>query len=50
MQRFALRWYGLGKCELVLKSLGFLEEVVSADYEYGKRPTRADQTFTYEAR
>jgi hypothetical protein len=26
------------------------EEKESADYEYGKRPTRAEQTFTYEAR
>jgi hypothetical protein len=46
MQRFALRWYGLEEFELVLKSLGFSEVVVSADYEYGKRPTRAEQTFT----
>jgi SAM-dependent methyltransferase len=50
MQRFALRWYGLEEFELILKSLGFSEMVVSADYEYGKRPTRADQTFAYEAR
>jgi len=50
MQRFALRWYRLEEFELVLKSLGFSEVVVSADYEYGKRPTRADQTFTFEAR
>ena len=50
MQREALRWYGLEEFELVLKSLGFTDVVVSADYEYGKRPTRADQTFTYEAR
>jgi ubiquinone/menaquinone biosynthesis C-methylase UbiE len=50
MQRFALRWYGLEEFELVLRNLGFSEVVVSADYEYGKRPTRADQTFTFEAR
>jgi ubiquinone/menaquinone biosynthesis C-methylase UbiE len=50
MQRFPLRWYGLEEFELILKSLGFSEVVVSADYEYGKRPTRADQTFAYEAR
>ena len=49
MQRFPLRWYGLEEFELVLKSLGFSEVVVSADYEHGKRPTRADQTFTFEA-
>jgi hypothetical protein len=24
--------------------------VVSADYEYGKKPSRAEQTFTFEAR
>jgi len=50
MQRFPLRWYGLEEFELVLKSLGFSEMVVSADYEYGKRPTSAEQTFTFEAR
>ena len=50
MQRFALRWYGLEEFELILKSLGFSEVVVSADYEYGKRPSSAEQTFTYEAR
>jgi hypothetical protein len=50
MQRFPLRWYGLEEFELILKSLGFTDVVVSADYEYGKRPTRADQTFTFEAR
>ena len=34
----------------VLKSLGFSDVVVSADYEYGKRPSSAEQTFTFEAR
>jgi hypothetical protein len=50
MQRSAGRWYGLDEFELVLKSVGFSEVVVSADYEYGKRPSRAEQTFTFEAR
>lgn len=50
MQRFPLRWYGLEEFELVLRSLGFSEVVVSAHYEYGKRPSRTEQTFTYEAR
>jgi SAM-dependent methyltransferase len=49
MQRFPLRWYGVEEFGLVLESLGFTEVVVSADYEYGKRPTRADQTFTFVA-
>jgi hypothetical protein len=30
--------------------LGFSEVMVSADFEYGKRPTSAEQTFTFEAR
>jgi hypothetical protein len=50
MQRFAGRWYGLEEFDLVLMSLGFSEVVVSADYEYGKRPSSAEQTFTFEAR
>jgi ubiquinone/menaquinone biosynthesis C-methylase UbiE len=50
MQRFAGHWYGLEEFELVLKSLGFSDVVVSADYEYGKRPSSAEQTFTFEAR
>lgn len=50
LQRFPLRWYGLQEFELVLESLGFRDVVVSADYEYGKRPSRADQTFTFETR
>lgn len=50
MQRFAGRWYGLEEFDLILKSLGFSEVVVSADYEYGERPARAEQTFTFEAR
>ena len=50
LQRFAGRWYRLEEFELVLKSLGFSEVVVSTDYEYGKRPSNAEQTFTFEAR
>jgi SAM-dependent methyltransferase len=50
MQRIALRWYGLDEFELVLKSLGFSEVMVSADYEYGKRPTCAEQSGALERR
>jgi hypothetical protein len=50
LQRFAGRWYGFEEFKLVLKSLGFSEVVVSADYEYSKRPSSAEQTFTFEAR
>jgi SAM-dependent methyltransferase len=50
LQRFPLRWYGLEEFELVLKSVGFTDVVVSADYEYGRRPSHTEQTFTFEAR
>ena len=50
MQRFAGQWYGLEEFELVLESLGFSDVVVSANYEYGKRPSSAEQWFTFEAR
>jgi SAM-dependent methyltransferase len=49
LQHFPLRWYGLEEFELVLRSVGFSDVVVSADYEYGRRPSRADQMFTFEA-
>lgn len=50
LQRFPLRWYGLEEFELVLKSAGFNDVVVSADYEHGRRPSNAEQTLTFEAR
>jgi SAM-dependent methyltransferase len=50
LQRFPLRWYGLEEFELVLKSIGFTDVVVCADYEQGRRPSHAEQTFTLEAR
>jgi SAM-dependent methyltransferase len=50
LQRFALRWYGLQEFELALKSVGFIDVVVCADYKLGSRPSHADQTFTFEAR
>jgi SAM-dependent methyltransferase len=49
LQHFPVRWYGLEEFELVLRSVGFSDVVVSADYEYGRRPSRADQIFTFEA-
>lgn len=49
LQRFALRWYGVEEFKLVLTSIGFSNVVVSADYEYGKKPTHGKQKFVYEA-
>ncbi len=50
LHRFPLRWYGIEEFKLVLESEGFSEITVSADYEFGKPPSSADQTFTFEAR
>jgi hypothetical protein len=50
LQRFPQRWYGFEEFELILKSEGFTNVVVSADYEQGRRPSHAEQTFTFEAR
>ncbi len=50
MQRFPLRWYGVEEFGLVLRSVGFSDVAVSAGYEHGRRPSRADQIFTFEAR
>lgn len=50
LQRFPVRWYGLEEFELVLRSVGFFDVVVSADYEHERGPSRAQQTFTFEAR
>lgn len=49
LQRFALRWYGVEEFKLVLESIGFSDVVISADFEYGKAPTNANQKFVYEA-
>jgi hypothetical protein len=50
LQRFALRWYGVEEFELLLRSIGFTDVVVSADHEHGRRPSHADEEFTFEAR
>ncbi|RKN85682.1 class I SAM-dependent methyltransferase [Paenibacillus ginsengarvi] len=49
LQRFALRWYGIEEFKLVLESVGFTDIVLSADFEYGKPPTKASSAFVYEA-
>lgn len=49
LQRFALRWYGVEEFRLVLESIGFQDVQVFADFEAGKQPSDAKQTFVYEA-
>ncbi|MGM0884893.1 MAG: class I SAM-dependent methyltransferase [Bacillota bacterium] len=49
LQRFAVRWYGIDEFKLILESVGFSDVVVSADFEYGKKPTNGKQKYIYEA-
>ncbi len=50
LNRFPIRWYGIEEFKLILENEGFSEITVSADHEYGKPPSKADQAFTFEAR
>lgn len=34
---------------MLLEQIGFEDIVVSADYQYGQFPTKANQTITFEA-
>jgi ubiquinone/menaquinone biosynthesis C-methylase UbiE len=49
LQRFAIRWYGIEELRLIMESVGFKNVSVSADFEYGKKPTHARQSFVFEA-
>lgn len=49
LERFPLRWYGVEEFRMLLEQIGFEDIVVSADYQYGQYPTKADQTITFEA-
>ena len=49
LQRFAIRWYGIEELKLILKDVGFSEVKVIADFEIGKKPTHARQSFVFEA-
>lgn len=50
LQRFAIRWYGIEELKLILESVGFKEVTVSADFEFGKKPAHARQSFVFEAK
>jgi ubiquinone/menaquinone biosynthesis C-methylase UbiE len=49
LQRFAIRWYGIEELKLIMKEVGFKQVTVSADFEYGKEPVHARQSFVFEA-
>lgn len=49
LERIPMRWYGVEEFKDMLEKIGFTDITVSADYEYGKAPTRPGQTITFEA-
>ncbi|UCZ53450.1 class I SAM-dependent methyltransferase [Bacillus shivajii] len=50
LEEFPLRWYGAEEFKLVLEKVGFKDITVSADYEYGKEPTKDSEIITFEAK
>ena len=49
LERFPLRWYGVEEIKLILQTIGFNDITISTNYKYGKYPTQADQSITFEA-
>lgn len=49
LQRFPLRWYGIEEFKLVLQNVGFSNVGCSADYVYGKQPSKDEKIYTFEA-
>ncbi|WNB90856.1 class I SAM-dependent methyltransferase [Bacillus sp. NEB1478] len=49
LQRFAIRWYGTHELKLIMESIGFKNVSISADFQYGKEPAHARQSFVFEA-
>ncbi|WP_110113034.1 class I SAM-dependent methyltransferase [Bacillus sp. CGMCC 1.16541] len=49
LQRFGLRWYGVEEFVLLLKSIGFSQVHVCANYDSSKKPSHNKETFVFEA-
>ncbi|MEC2303012.1 class I SAM-dependent methyltransferase, partial [Bacillus cereus] len=49
LQRFAVRWCGIEEFKLLLESIGFSNITCSAEYDYEKEPSNANQMITFEA-
>lgn len=50
LEFFSLRWWGVEEFGLALRVTGFVDAVVSGNYEHGRAPEKDDQTITFEAR
>ncbi|NGP46811.1 class I SAM-dependent methyltransferase [Bacillaceae bacterium SIJ1] len=49
LQKFVLRWYGIEEFTLLLEKIGFSQITCSAEYSYGKQPTKETEWVTFEA-
>lgn len=46
---FHLRWWGVAELVLALREAGFVDVVVSGDYQHGRPPRQGDQIISFEA-
>ncbi|CEG23899.1 Glycine/sarcosine N-methyltransferase [Planococcus massiliensis] len=49
LERMPIRWYGIEEFKEILEKIGFADISVSADYQYGRRPTHGNQLLSFEA-
>ncbi|GAA0451153.1 class I SAM-dependent methyltransferase [Alkalibacillus silvisoli] len=50
IERFPLKWYGVEEFRMMLETTGFKDIVISANYQYDRKPTESGQMMTYEAK
>lgn len=46
---FHLRWWGVDELAFALREAGFVDVVVSGDYQHGRQPCKGDQIISFEA-
>lgn len=46
---FHLRWWGVDELAFVLREAGFMNVVVSGNYQHGRHPRKGDQIISFEA-
>ncbi|GKW47073.1 class I SAM-dependent methyltransferase [Planococcus sp. NCCP-2050] len=49
LERMPIRWYGVEEFKAVLEKIGFTGITVSANYQYGEKPTNGNQLLSFEA-
>jgi SAM-dependent methyltransferase len=47
---FHLRWWGVEELAFALREAGFVDVVISGDYQYGRKPRKGDSIISFEAR